>query len=81
MMQDKDLPALYQVPTHRLNEAVKRNINRFPADFMFQLTATEQQRLISQIAISKNAIRGSPGFTFDILLMRHGPDRFPNQFV
>ena len=73
MMQDKDLPALYQVPTHRLNEAVKRKINRFPADFMFQLTAAEQQRLISQIAISKNAIRGQ-GFTFDILLMRHGPD-------
>ena len=37
-MLDKDLAELYQVPTKRINEAVKRNINRFPKDFMFQLT-------------------------------------------
>ncbi|MBM4350770.1 MAG: ORF6N domain-containing protein, partial [Deltaproteobacteria bacterium] len=35
---DRDLAALYGVPTFRFNEAVKRNRNRFPEDFMFQLT-------------------------------------------
>jgi len=53
VMLDSDLADLYQVPTFRLNEAVKRNRNRFPKDFMFQLTREEAQSLISQIAISK----------------------------
>jgi len=38
IMLDKDLAEMYGVPTFRLNEAVKRNKSRFPADFMFQLT-------------------------------------------
>ena len=38
---DKDLAALYKVTTGNLNKAVKRNIHRFPEDFMFQLTETE----------------------------------------
>ena len=38
VMIDRDLAELYQVETRRLNEAVKRNIKRFPSDFMFQLT-------------------------------------------
>jgi len=50
---DSDLAALYQVQTSRLNQAVKRNANRFPQDFMFQLTENEVEYLISQIAISK----------------------------
>ena len=41
VMLDADLAVLYQVPTSRLNEAVKRNRKRFPEDFMFQLTAEE----------------------------------------
>lgn len=53
VMLDSDLAALYSVPTHRLNEAVKRNAARFPGDFAFRLTADEQACLISQIAISK----------------------------
>ncbi len=52
VMLDSDLAALYGVPTHRLNESVKRNIERFPEDFMFQLTHQEVDNLISQIAIS-----------------------------
>jgi hypothetical protein len=52
---DSDLAELYGVSTKRLNEAVKRNIERFPADFMFQLTESEEQNLRSQIATSKNA--------------------------
>jgi len=58
VMLDRDLAAMYEVPTSRLNEAVKRNISRFPSDFMFQLTKTEFERLISQNAISKNSGRG-----------------------
>jgi hypothetical protein len=51
---DSDLAALYGVPTFRLNEAIKRNADRFPADFRFQLTAKELANLISQIAISSS---------------------------
>lgn len=50
---DRDLAELYGVETRRLNEQVKRNIQRFPVDFMFQLTSTEQEILMSQIATSK----------------------------
>lgn len=50
---DRDLAVLYGVPTFRLNEAVKRNADRFPADFRFQLTAAEVDHLTSQFAISK----------------------------
>ncbi len=50
---DRDLAALYGVPTFRFNEAVKRNRERFPPDFAFQLAPQEVARLISQIAISK----------------------------
>jgi hypothetical protein len=52
-MFDRHLAELYGVPTMRLNEAVKRNVKRFPPDFMFQLSAEENDSLISQIAISK----------------------------
>lgn len=52
-MLDTALDLVYQVPTSRLNEAVKRNRKRFPGDFMFQLTASERASLTSQNAISK----------------------------
>lgn len=48
VMLDSDLAALYEVETRALNQAVKRNIERFPRDFMFQLTKDEYQNLISQ---------------------------------
>jgi len=51
-MFDFDLAELYGVETRRLNEQVKRNIDRFPKDFMFQLTRTEVRSLMSQIATS-----------------------------
>ena len=50
---DKDIARLYGVSTGRLNEQVKRNIKRFPIDFMFQLTSKEFNSLISQFATSK----------------------------
>lgn len=53
VMLDRDLAELYGVETKRLNEAVKRNINRFPEDFMFVLTEEEWLRLRSQFATSK----------------------------
>jgi hypothetical protein len=52
VMLDSDLAELYQVETGRLNEAVKRNIKRFPEGFRFQLSKNEYENLISQIAIS-----------------------------
>ncbi len=52
VMLDFDLAELYQVETRRLNEAVKRNIKRFPKDFMFQLNLDEWKILMSQFATS-----------------------------
>jgi hypothetical protein len=58
VMIDTDLAQLYGVPTFRLNEAVKRNRKRFPADFMFQLSKKEAESLTSQFAISKKGRGG-----------------------
>lgn len=55
---DRDLAALYGVPTFRFNEAVKRNHRRFPDDFAFQLTRQELADLISQNAISSSGHGG-----------------------
>lgn len=53
VMLDSDLAELYKVTTGRLNEQVKRNLNRFTSQFMFQLTDDEYKSLISQNAISR----------------------------
>lgn len=58
VMLDRDLAELYEVPTRRLNEQVKRNITRFPADFMFQLSDEEAENLRSQIATSSSGHGG-----------------------
>ncbi|MGA1842987.1 MAG: ORF6N domain-containing protein [bacterium] len=55
---DSDLAALYGVETRRLNEQVRRNIDKFPSDFMFQLTKKEFDDLKSQIAISSSGWGG-----------------------
>ena len=47
VMIDRDLAELYGVPTKVLNQAVKRNINRFPSDFLFKLTADEKQEVVT----------------------------------
>jgi hypothetical protein len=47
LMLDADLAFLYGVPTKRLNEQVKRNINRFPPDFMFKLTPEEKAEVVA----------------------------------
>jgi hypothetical protein len=51
VMLDKDLAELYQVTTGNLNKAVKRNIRRFPSDFMFQQTKEEWDSIRFQIGI------------------------------
>lgn len=55
---DTDLASIYGIPTFRLNEAVKRNRNRFPDDFLIQLSKDENDALTSQIAISKKGRGG-----------------------
>jgi len=55
VMVDYDLAALYGVETKRLNEQVKRNRNRYPSSFMFQLTQSEWENLWSQIATTSNS--------------------------
>jgi len=55
-MLDRDLAGLYGVEVKRLNEAVKRNIERFPSDFMFQLTQDEWNNLRSQFATANENI-------------------------
>ncbi len=57
-MLDSDLAELYGVETLNLNKAVKRNIDRFPPDFMFQVTKDEVKTLTFQIGISKSSSRG-----------------------
>lgn len=54
VMIDRDLAMLYGVPTKVLNQAVKRNIDRFPSDFMFKLSKDEMNIWISQTVISKS---------------------------
>ena len=55
VMIDSELAALYQVQTKALNQAVRRNIERFPADFMFQLNATEFANWRSQTSTTGNS--------------------------
>jgi hypothetical protein len=59
VMLDFDLAALYGVATKVLNQAVKRNRERFPADFMFQLTAKETSNLRSQFVTSRPQVIGN----------------------
>jgi hypothetical protein len=78
VMLDADLARLYGVATSHLNKTVKRNIYRFPGDFVFQLTAHEVSDLRFQSGISKAAGRGgrrylpttglSNGLSFPLLL-------------
>ena len=65
VMLDRDLAELYQVKAIRLREQVKRNIKRFPDDFMFQLNEKEVEFMVSQNAIpSKQHLGGALPFAF-----------------
>lgn len=56
VMLDFDLAEMYETETKRLKEAVRRNLNRFPHDFMFELNPEEWQILRTQFATSRFAI-------------------------
>ena len=61
---DEDLAELYGVETRKLVQAVKRNLERFPADFMFQLTNQEFKDLRSQFVTSSWGGRRTPPYAF-----------------
>jgi hypothetical protein len=71
VMLDRDLAAMYGVSTGNLNKAVRRNLSRFPADFMFQLTEDEAEASRFQIGILKRGLNSNkpqgsaPRFTFN----------------
>ena len=71
VMLDRDLAELYGVTTSALNQAVKRNQERFPEDFMFQLTSDETEKWKSQIVISNSLTMG----------LRRNPYAFTEQGV
>jgi hypothetical protein len=64
VMLDEDLAELYGVETKRLNEQVKRNFDRFPGDFMFQLSQEELLNLRSHFATSSWGGRRTRAFAF-----------------
>ena len=64
VMLDSDLAMLYEVETKVLNQAVKRNLKRFPPNFMFQLTKDEWLNLRSQIVTFRNDIRKYTPYAF-----------------
>jgi hypothetical protein len=59
VMLDRDLAILYQVPTKQINRAVRRNLDRFPADFMFELTKDEMKNWKYQIGTSNSTLKQS----------------------
>lgn len=64
VMFDRDLARLYGVETRDLNKAVKRNLNRFPEDFMFQLTKNELQNLMFHFGTSNRGGTRKMPYTF-----------------
>ena len=76
VMLDTDLAMLYRVDTGALNRAVKRNLTRFPEDFMFRLTAREWENLKSQIGISSpDRSTGRNTMRSQIVTSKHGGRR------
>ncbi len=68
VMLDYDLAQLYEVETRVMNQAVKRNIMRFPEDFMFQLSKTEWDMLRSQIGINSNELNKCNNFCYHLFV-------------
>lgn len=68
---DSDLAALYEVPTKQFNQAVMRNLAKFPADFMFELTAQEWESLRSQFVTLKTG-RGQHRKYMPYVFTEHG---------
>ena len=76
VMLDFELAMLYGVETKALNQAVKRNINRFPDDFMFQLTKNELESLRSQI-VTSNSTEKQQDTNWKSQIVTSNPSRQP----
>lgn len=76
VMLDFDLAELYEVETRSLNQAVKRNIDIFPEDFMFRLTATEWESMLSQFVMTYPAKR--PKTALPLAFTEHGVTMLAN---
>ena len=72
VMLDSDLAALYQVETKALKQAVKRNLDRFPDDFMFELTKEETECLRSQIATLEKGADDETNLRSQIVTSKEG---------
>lgn len=78
VMLDSDLAALYQVETKALKQAVKRNIDRFPEDFMFELTKEETESLRSQIVTLEKRTENDTNLRSQTVTSRWGGSRYQN---
>jgi hypothetical protein len=81
VMLDSDLAELYGVETKALNQAVKRNLSRFPADFMFQLTGDEADFLKSQFVTSNGEPAAQPSTRLGRRPGRGGRRTLPKAFT
>ena len=80
-MLDFDLAALYEVATKVLNQAIKRNIKRFPKDFMFRLTAEEWQEMWSQIVTTYESDKSRRSQTVTTFQESRRKDNLPYVFT
>ncbi len=80
-MLDFDLAYLYEVPTKALNQAVKRNIKRFPKDFMFQLTSAEWEDIWSQFVTASDSGSGMRSQTVTASQSRRNTKATPYAFT
>ena len=78
VMLDSDLASLYQVETKALKQAVKRNIDRFPSDFMFQLTKEETESLRSQIVALEKGTDNDTNLRSQFVTSSWGGSRYQN---
>lgn len=78
VMLDSDLAALYQVETKALKQAVKRNLDRFPDDFMFELTKEETECLRSQIVTLEKGADNETNLRSQFVTSRWGGSRYQN---
>lgn len=78
VMLDSDLAALYQVETKALKQAVKRNLDRFPDDFMFELTKEETECLRSQIVTLEKGADDKTNLRSQTVTSRWGGSRYQN---
>ena len=81
VMLDFDLAALYEVATKVLNQAIKRNIKRFPKDFMFRLTAEEWQEMWSQIVTTYESDKSRRSQTVTTFQESRRKDNLPYVFT